>query len=658
MNRRLILADNEPELPEERLEWGLRDALAAAGVPTVAANPRGSCSGFPFVLTLADGSEVVLDLAEPWLFDRGDPEALGIAFLDADGKPIKLWGLAKRVRALSQTRAARTSEWLQLLRASGEGEPGSAFADRFRLHTIPLRSESCQGTLVLVTNASEEKQAKDRGELLTRESATFRRLGRILTTNSPAKDLCVAALHELGSTWELGAVLLWTLDPAQEGLKLTASSGVNRQGTALIERLSLKASPTCLAELAAQSLTSAHFVGVQESLMAQDLEAKFCYLKPGGMSVFPLVVGGQLLGVLELIGREGDRLFEEAQSFFQTVAEHLALALYGANLFESFERLASHDPLTGISNHRSLQDFLRSRLSEAERSNQEIGVIMIDVDFFRSFNEEEGHDTGDSVLKQVAETIRDTVRPYDMAARYGGEEFAAVLCNAGKDTTLMIAERIRKRVSNISIQSKTGRARRVTVSLGCAVFPGSGQDGAGLLRSADEALFEAKRKGRDRVVFRETQSGGDEEGSWDESAFWRFLSKRQRKAAADRLTGLERQLIALSRTLGLSRTQWQVLRAATVVWDAFTEAREDSARLTAFEAADELRLVLPTLFGALERFDGAGPGKRKSDSIPLLGRVLSVLLALHGEGGASLYADEGRFDPEIVALVSDLELAA
>ena len=112
-------------------------------------------------------------------------------------------------------------------------------------------------------------------------------------------------------------------------------------------------------------------------------------------------------------------------------------------MFESVEKLAAFDPLTGIGNHRTLQEFLHRRILEAERSEGTIGAIMLDVDHFRRFNEEEGHDAGDSVLKMVADVLRACVRPYDLAARYGGEEFTVIMPGVDKETTESVAERIR-----------------------------------------------------------------------------------------------------------------------------------------------------------------------------------------------------------------------
>lgn len=639
----------------------LRGLLHELGVNTLGCTGSGRGEGFPCAVTLRGGGSLVLDLPDPALLSSLDPDHVGAALLDRKGAAIRLWGLARKVRLLNSKDGLMSTELGSLVEQAFEGDSGSLYIDGVRFYASRIGEEVQAQVFLLVTNAAEERQTRREAAKSAREAMALSRLGRALSMNTAAQPMCVAAVHEIASSWELAAVVLWVRERDSETLLLSAATGVNRQGITAMNRLSMEGSPTCLAELVAQSQRAANFGEASESLLCSDLEARFCYLKPGGVSVHPLVVGGQLLGVLELIGREGDRMFAESQAFFQTVAEHLALALNGACLFESFERLASHDPLTGIANHRTLQEVLRNRIAEAERTKQQIGAMMIDVDHFRSFNEDEGHDTGDAVLKLVADAIRGTVRQYDLAARYGGEEFTAILPSAGKDTTLVIAERIRKKVSSIPLVSRIGRVRHVTVSIGCAVFPNSAADGAQLLRAADQALFDAKKHGRNRVVFFEGEAPHDSQASeCDDAVAWKWVSARNRKRAAERLKQMSRQIEHVSRVLGLSRTQVNVLRGAVILTDTYQSAKRgaNKERLRAIESAHDLRLLLPTLHSLGERFDGRGPRGATGEIIPLLGRVFEVLTAIHDDSAAVLFQDRGRFDPDIVAILSDLEMAA
>ncbi|MGQ0663255.1 MAG: GGDEF domain-containing protein [Pseudomonadota bacterium] len=161
------------------------------------------------------------------------------------------------------------------------------------------------------------------------------------------------------------------------------------------------------------------------------------------------------------------------------------------------------DNLIGLHNRRYLSNHLDSLLARAAETGRPLGLLMIDVDFFKSVNDTHRHAAGDEVLRAVANRLMYFVRGLDSVARWGGEEFAVVIPDADAAIAGKVAERLRRAVANPSIAISTaegGREPRVTVSIGWALSgPGlATQDG--LLRAADAALYEAKRSGRNRVV--------------------------------------------------------------------------------------------------------------------------------------------------------------
>ena len=164
------------------------------------------------------------------------------------------------------------------------------------------------------------------------------------------------------------------------------------------------------------------------------------------------------------------------------------------------EALAITDPLTGLYNRRRLSDVLKREWAVAKRYKNDLSCIMVDIDHFKDFNDRYGHDTGDSVLKEVARALGEGLREVDLAARYGGEEFAILLPQTNKTGAMTVASRLHQ-----SLHAKTvciGDQRlRVTASFGVAadadIASGSADD---LIRAADAALYDAKRRGRDRVV--------------------------------------------------------------------------------------------------------------------------------------------------------------
>ncbi|MEA2723984.1 MAG: hypothetical protein QOH59_1755 [Gemmatimonadales bacterium] len=162
---------------------------------------------------------------------------------------------------------------------------------------------------------------------------------------------------------------------------------------------------------------------------------------------------------------------------------------------EELERLSASDSLTGLSNRRVLTQRLSEELLRAQRQSHSFTVLMLDVDHFKKYNDAYGHPAGDEVLKKVANVLRSCTRAGDCTARYGGEEFAVLLSGKSGDTALQLAERIRERVA-----AEEFVGGKVTISGGIAEFPHHGHTAEAVISSADEALYEAKREGRNRVV--------------------------------------------------------------------------------------------------------------------------------------------------------------
>lgn len=180
-----------------------------------------------------------------------------------------------------------------------------------------------------------------------------------------------------------------------------------------------------------------------------------------------------------------------------------ALALADRN--RAVTALVALDGLTGIANRRSFDSALRSAWERARRAQVPLGMLMVDVDFFKRYNDGYGHQAGDEVLRRVAHAVQAAaLRPDDVAARYGGEEFAIVLPLAEGDSIRAIAERVRRNVRGLAIPYPAVRSGLVTVSVGAAsAVPDRSATAEALLAAADRALYRAKDEGRDRVVVSE-----------------------------------------------------------------------------------------------------------------------------------------------------------
>jgi diguanylate cyclase (GGDEF)-like protein len=170
-----------------------------------------------------------------------------------------------------------------------------------------------------------------------------------------------------------------------------------------------------------------------------------------------------------------------------------------ARTFGELSDQAQHDPLTGVANRRALDARLDEELERARRHGTHLGLVLIDVDDFKHFNDDYGHQCGDEVLRTFAALLAGSLRELDLAGRFGGEEFALVLPGTPVEGACMLAEQIRKSLDLLEVEGPAGERLRITASFGAAAFPTCATAGE-LIAAADEAVYEAKRRGKDQVV--------------------------------------------------------------------------------------------------------------------------------------------------------------
>ncbi|WP_020498035.1 GGDEF domain-containing protein [Sciscionella marina] len=192
------------------------------------------------------------------------------------------------------------------------------------------------------------------------------------------------------------------------------------------------------------------------------------------------------------------------QPFFVVFTIVPVLVIHRSVLVKELEEKAIRDQKTGLLNATAWNEYANQELARAERHGTSFGLLMVDLDFFKRTNDTYGHLAGDNVLIAVAEVLRNETRRYDSAGRFGGEEFAVLLPESNRNEVALVAERIRVRISQLTVEtdSEQGHVRidDLTASLGVAIYPGQGRTIDTLLQTADAALYSAKRNGRNQVV--------------------------------------------------------------------------------------------------------------------------------------------------------------
>ncbi len=165
----------------------------------------------------------------------------------------------------------------------------------------------------------------------------------------------------------------------------------------------------------------------------------------------PMIASGDLIGLLHIEWPDKTEIDKETQDLAQNVAEHLSLSISNIRLRETLRNQSIRDPLTGVFNRRFMEESLERELPRALRKKSSVGIMMMDIDHFKKFNDTFGHDAGDLVLRTLSEIFQNNVRKEDIVCRYGGEEFVIILPEANLEISQNRAEAIRKAVNELKV---------------------------------------------------------------------------------------------------------------------------------------------------------------------------------------------------------------
>ncbi len=212
----------------------------------------------------------------------------------------------------------------------------------------------------------------------------------------------------------------------------------------------------------------------------------------------PVIIKSEILGALILINKNRSGGFTEVDEDVALAASfQAAMAIEKAMLHEEIVMLAKTDGLTGLKNHRTFHEELDAEIKRARRLDKRFALLLMDIDYFKGFNDTYGHQSGDNAIRELSRVLSVDLRGIDSAARYGGDEFSAILPETSLEGGLKTAERIRQAISKHNIM---GMDAYLTVSIGVAIFPADALNKEGLIKAADDAMYMATKMGRNRVV--------------------------------------------------------------------------------------------------------------------------------------------------------------
>jgi diguanylate cyclase (GGDEF)-like protein/PAS domain S-box-containing protein len=506
------------------------------------ASPDTRASDLEQVLDQTGEAVIVKDLnAVVTYWNREAASLYGFSAQEAIGKP------------LSSLHAADLSEvdYARLLERVRAGRPTASFAERRKkngeivrvaLKTAPLLDTHGQligeitvardiTTLRRTEEALHAAQAtlqaklatiRDANRKLTREIAARRKADSAMRRNNQALAATIRQLesiHRDGADLSHMAELLQACTQRGEAYAIVRETGAqllpDSSGSLFIYRESRDALEHVTSwgsgqrpektlvpdECWALRLGNPHFAPRKGTVRCRhahnDAESYVC---------MPIHGQGQVLGLFHIAIDVNPRTRRPAQDVelrLRAITDRVGPALANLKLRDTLREMALHDGLTGLYNRRYLEDVFCRELYRAERSGKPVSVVMIDIDNFKRFNDQHGHDAGDFVLSAVARAISNNVRPSDIACRYGGEELAIVLPETDLEGARDRAEHMRRAIQETNLTHAGQTLPAPTASFGVAVYPGDGAKPADLLKAADQALYRAKQQGRDRVCVAE-----------------------------------------------------------------------------------------------------------------------------------------------------------
>jgi len=526
-----------------------------------------------------------------------------------------------------------------------------------------------------------------------RELALLNELTRVITSSLNVQDVCGAFVGKLRKVMKVDWAAIVVAENTELVFEALFAEGSSpwQKG----DKIAIKGTGTELALKRRKAVYEADLACGCKFWTDETL------LKNGIRSVVyaPLIAKEEPIGGFWIGSTEPAAYTPEHIQLLERLATHIAMPVENSRLYAKAEQRARIDELTGLFNRRHLDERLRQEIDERQRYGGLMSIMMLDLDFFKAYNDKHGHKAGDAVLREVGGVIRGAVRSMDLVFRYGGDEFVILLPQTDGQAAFVVAERVRIKIA----QQMKDKQPRITASLGLATWPGDGVTVDALMNAADRALYYAKQTGGNRIgvasrmLLPSAQRANDEMG--EKQALSVIYALASTIEARDPYTyGHSRKVsayvVALAEAIGLPPDKVAVVSTAALLHDIGKIGIPDDVlnhpgkldakaweliwshpRLSATIVGHVFSLVscLPAILHHHERWDGRGyPAGLKGESIPIEARILAIADAFDAMTSSRPYRralsykeaiDElqrcagTQFDPELVDVFIPIALS-
>ena len=361
----------------------------------------------------------------------------------------------------------------------------------------PEKKDDEVGRIAKGFNMMADSLEKTRTELDRKLLEVFAlyNIGKVMNTSFEIEHMLANLVEDISRSTKIDKIIIMLRDESKRELYVASSAGFDGNKVDGIRRGIGEGFFGNVASMGKGRLVRE--VDVEESFPSEDK------LSPDINSVIsvPFFAGGEVLGLI-CVFKESPSIFEPSDmNPFIAMADHLTVAMENSRSFEETREKSIRDGLTGLYNRGFFEETLESELAKAVRYNRDLSIFMLDVDDFKHYNDTHGHPEGDVLLKTLTSLVQDNMRSIDYACRFGGEEFVVIMPETSKQGGSIIAERLVNIINKHSFPFRESQPLGfVSVSVGLASYPDDGKNKETIIKKMDEALYRAKREGKNRLV--------------------------------------------------------------------------------------------------------------------------------------------------------------